>query len=127
MLFKTTKTRKSAIPTEATRNVLYATLKERSSMLLLCIRFFSAKTKITPTEMVTANLTTTKAGRLVWTKPAIMGLSSCVPKYTVPITVVKQSMEPIKISIKLAVYLTADKDIPPLINYANSLSTNQQC
>jgi hypothetical protein len=110
ILFITTKRRNKTIPREAILNVAYAALNDLSCTLLLLSSAFSAKTKTTPTEMVTANFTTTKAGRFVFTKPAIMGLSSCVPKYRVPITVVKQSIEPIRISIKLAVYLTADKN-----------------
>ena len=57
---------------------------------------FCAKIKVKPTKTVTANFTTTKAGRSELTKPDNTGLSSRVPKYRVPITVVKQSMMPIK-------------------------------
>jgi hypothetical protein len=62
---------------------------------------FCAKIKIKPTEMVTVNFKATKAGMFELTKPANTGLSSRVPKYRLPITVVKQSMEPIKIRNKL--------------------------
>ena len=65
------------------------------------ISIFCAKIKIKPTEMVTVNFKATKAGMFELTKPANTGLSSRVPKYRLPITVVKQSMEPIKIRNKL--------------------------
>ena len=65
------------------------------------ISVFCAKIKIKPTEMVTVNFKATKAGMFELTKPANTGLSSRVPKYRLPITVVKQSMEPIKIRNKL--------------------------
>jgi hypothetical protein len=65
------------------------------------MRVFCAKIKIKPTQTVTVNFKNTKAGRLELTNPARTGLSSCVPKNIVPITVVKQSIEPMKIKNKL--------------------------
>lgn len=76
-----------------------------------------------PTIRVMANFTKTNIVKLVLTKLATMGLSSWVPKYTVPITVVKQSMEPIKISIKLAIYL--NKKISPEQSNPESAETKQ--
>ena len=55
-----------------------------------------------------------KAGRFVLTKPAIKGLSSTVPKYKVPITVVKQSMEPIKIRRKEMFFVLSKNRFSPL-------------
>jgi hypothetical protein len=57
--------------------------------------------KINPTKTVAVNFTITKTGRFELTNPEISGLSSCVPKNTVPKTVVKQSREPIKTRNKL--------------------------
>jgi hypothetical protein len=77
------------------------------------INVLSAKTKTIPTETVTANLMITNAGRFVLTKAEIKGFSSCVPKYRVPTTVVKQSIEPIRISNKLARYFTTNNKAAP--------------
>jgi curved DNA-binding protein CbpA len=109
MLFNTTNVRNKIIPTQATFKVLCAILKDRSFPFPLRSSILSAKTKISPTETVTANLRRTNAGRFVLTKLEINGLSSCVPKYMVPTTVVKQSMEPMKINSELAMYFTTKK------------------
>ena len=109
MLFATTIVRKRIMPTKAALSMFCVTLKDRVSLFNVFIRVFSAKTKIKPTVTVTVNFTTTKAGRLLLTKLAMSGLSSTVPKYSVPITVVKQSIEPIKINNRLETYFTEDK------------------
>jgi hypothetical protein len=47
-------------------------------------------------SIVAAILTTKKAPMFVLTMPAMNGFNSAAPEYRTPITVVKQSMEPIK-------------------------------
>jgi len=94
---------------QATVKVLCANLTEWSSVFVFLLSIFSVKTNIAPTENVTINFTATKTGRLVATKLAIKGLSSFVPKKTVPTTVVKQSMEPIKTKRKLAIFFMKNK------------------
>ena len=52
-------------------------------------------------SMVAASLTTKKAPMFVLTIPAIKGFTSEAPEYRMPITVVKQSIDPIMIRRKL--------------------------
>jgi hypothetical protein len=52
---------------------------------------------------VAAILTAKKAPIFVLTMPAIKGFNSLTPEYRTPITVVKQSMEPIRTRSKLGI------------------------
>ena len=51
-------------------------------------------------NIVATILTTKKAPMFVLTMPAMKGFNSVAPEYRTPITVVKQSMEPMKIRRK---------------------------
>ncbi len=115
MLFVTTIARNIITPKYAILNRLCAILKVALSLLIGFTNFFSAKTKIKAIEKVMANFTNTKPNRFVFTKPAITGLSSIVPKYRVPITVVKQSMEPKKTRNKFGMVSVPAKIFSPLI------------
>jgi hypothetical protein len=75
---------------------------------------FWAKTKSIATKAVTANFTTTNAGRFELINHPITGLSSRVRKNSMPTTVVKQSIEPIKISSRPETYFIANKKLAPL-------------
>jgi hypothetical protein len=89
--------------------MLCVKVKALPSLSVDFISVFSARIKVKPAQIVTVNFIITKAGRFVLTKPAIKGLSSIVPKYRVPITVVKQSKEPIKIRSKLEMFFVLSK------------------
>ena len=65
--------------------------------------------KVNPAATVTVNFMIMKAGKFVLTKPASKGLSSTDPKYSVPITVVKQSIAPMKIRSKLGMDFVLSK------------------
>ena len=58
------------------------------------IRVFSAKIKIKPTTIVTANFKVTKAGRSVFTKPAYNWVKFRCPKIHCPITVLNNQVNP---------------------------------
>ncbi len=101
MLLVTTMARANTTPKYAILSVRIATLNEAEFLSDVRMRVFCAETKIKPTATVTANFTNTKAGRSEVTSPESTGLSSRVWKNRTPITVVKQSMEPMKIKNKL--------------------------
>ena len=69
-------------------------------MFWVFIKVLFAKMYVKAMNMVAAILTTKKAPMFVLTMPAMKGFNSVAPEYRTPITVVKQSMEPMKIRRK---------------------------
>jgi hypothetical protein len=100
MLFTTTTDRKSMMVKYAIFNILKAVLNALALWSDVRISVFCAKIKIILTTTVTANFMTTKLERLELTTPARTGFASLKPKNMPPTTVVKQSIEPIKIRNK---------------------------
>jgi hypothetical protein len=69
----------------------------------VCIKILFAKINEDAAIIVAASLITKKAPMFVPTMPAMTGFNSEAPEYETPITVVKQSIDPIMIRSKLGI------------------------
>jgi hypothetical protein len=78
-------------------------LKDLLFLFWVFLKVLFAKKSVEAMSTVAAILTTKKAPMFVLTIPAIKGFNSTAPEYRTPITVVKQSIVPIKRSTKYGI------------------------
>lgn len=102
-LFATLTTKNNIMLKQATLSAHSAILKNSEFLFGDFVSVFWAKINIKATKTVTDNFTKIKPQMFELTKPDNNGLSSLVQQYRDPITVVKQSMEPIKIRNKVGI------------------------
>jgi hypothetical protein len=87
-------------------------LKDLLLLFGVFIKVLLAKTYVKAISRVAAILTAKKAPMFVLAMPAIKGFNSLAPEYRTPITVVKQSMEPIRIRSKLGIISAFNIKLP---------------
>jgi hypothetical protein len=101
MLLTTTMQKKAIMPPNPILRVALENLNNFEVWVLLCAKILIARTYDNAMIIVAAIFTPKKAMRLVLSMDAITGLSSEAPENEIPITVVKQSANPIATSKKL--------------------------
>jgi len=78
-------------------------LKDLLLLFGVFIKVLFAKMYVKAINTVAAILTAKKAPMFVLTMPAMKGFNSVAPEYRTPITVVKQSIDPMMIRSKLGI------------------------
>ena len=91
-------------------------LKDLLVLLGVLIKILFAKMYVKAMNRVAAILTTKKAPMFVLAMPAMKGFNSLAPEYMTPITVVKQSITPIRTRRKLGIISLIDMKSPSLFS-----------